>query len=606
MYPTVQVLRLIPPSLAIEVSWKAVQHITHVLTRSPDADLNRKLVNLLVHTDWPDKYVKQIDKVVFPVIVKCQALSEDVHYWMCWLSNSHDDHRMLKRFLAYVNSHGCYDGQLERIFISATQNQHFLDKLIHRKMENANVDEVPVQLRSMVFLLRLICSIETVSFSEEVLETLSELDSAFTGNGLARSLYLELKRVFMLQSRIYFHLPRLDISPFAKSFNVIDFMTSNLALDSINYIRIEPILRENLAINREITSQNATDLQTTELELYDQFTVIRMFRAAICGTHDTSNQIAVCKRSFRSIETLQGFSCTLECCVALLFLRWDHLTHAELDQTIESGSESESQPMRQTDAEIESRVKHIKYERQGFVCNADNLTLILKTLRQAIAKRRHSDEFPNHSLEDLQRFEDVADVVADFNWRLSLLRKKDADVSNPSVVDIKKYMLKHQANSEHKTKKSISTDDESDVKATDANGPPADAPEGAARKQRRRKSDRWSATLPRRKPKKKVPFGKADSSRQLSFSHSTENERRISKEIIAGVRKCVNSSDESDEPEVNNVCMWSRRGRSDGSKCMLSKMLGSKEHLMTVCMNQGDLKATRQMIKVSVVSFVFI
>lgn len=605
MYPTVQVLQIIPPILAIDVSWKAVQHITHVLNRSPDSDLNNKLIILLVHTDWPDKYVENIEKIVFPVLAKCRTFNEDVNYWTCWVSNSQNTPQMLQRFLVYLNTKTNYTiFSKEDIFMSATRMVHFFEKEIYQDKNETNQQGVSIQTRSTLYLIGLINSLETIPFCEGILERLQQLDSVFTDNRLGRSLYLELKRMFMLQSRLYFHLPRLDISSFAKTFNVIDFMNSELALDVINYIRIEPILRENQTINLELFGKDSVDSQSTELELYDQFTVIRMFRAVICGSHDSANQIAACKRSFRNIETLSGFSTLLECCVALLFLRWDHLTHEELDQTIESGTESDNQPLRQqqTDVEIESRVKHIKYEKQGFVCNIDNLSLILKTLRQAIAKRRHSDEFPNHSLDDLQRFETVSDVIADSNWRLSLLRKKDAEVSHHTVVDIKKYMLNHHVSSLGKSK-SISTDDESDTNTLQVDSSvPVDS-DGVVKKPRRRKSDRWSETLPRRKPKKKMPFGKGDSSRQISFSHSTENERRRSIEI-GGIRKCPNSSEESDGQEVN-VCMWSRRSRSEGRKCFMSKMLGSKEHLMTVCMNQGDSKATRQLIKVSKIILTF-
>lgn len=584
MYPTVQVLQLIPASLAIDVSWKAVQHITNVLNRSPDADLNRKLINLLVHTDWPEKYVHSINRLVLPVLAKYRNSNDGIDYWTRWIANSHNDQRMIKRFLDYLKIETRYlPNSIEEIFMNATQNVHFLEKLIYRKNEITISEEVPLQIRSLIYLIQLINVLESIPFCDDNLERVLQLDSTFTSHGFVRALYLEVKRVFILQSRLNFHLPRLDITSFAKTFNVIDFMTSNLTLDAINYIRIEPILRENQAINRELFGyQEPRDQScTSELELYDQFTVIRTFRSVICGSHDIANQIAVCKRSFRSIETLKGFCVTLECCVALLFLRWDHLTHIEPDQTIESGTEeSDKHMVRQipTDTEIELRSNNIKYEKQGFVCNVDNLSLILKTLRQAIAKRRHSDEFPNHSTEDLQRFEAVADIISDTNWRLNLLRKKDSDVSNHMVVDIKKYMITY--NRDQKIKSS-STDDDSDV---------------IEKKERRRKSDRWSDTFPRRKPKKRVPFGKGDSSRQLSFCHSTENERRKSIEI-GGIGKCAHSSEESDGPEVN-VCMWSQRSRTEGRKCVMSKMLGSKEHLMTVCMNQGDLKGTRQMIKV--------
>lgn len=605
MYPTVQVLQIMPSILAIDVSWQAVKHMTDVLNHSHDADLIKKLTNLLVHTDWPDKYMQQIEKTVFPVMSRCRAISEDaVSYWTTWVSKSSNEHRNLKRFLDYLNAqHDSYAPlSNEAVFMSATQKVHFLETFIYRDDEISKQDAIPLQTESLVYLIRLVQSLEKSLFCEEILERLLKLEPVFATEGLARVLYLELKRVFVLQSRLYFHLPSLRINTFAKTFNVIDFLCANLALDTVNYFRIEPILRENLHINLELFGPDCSTAQSSELELYDQFTVIRMFRALICGSHDRSKQLELCKRSFCSIETLHGFTNTLECCVALLFLRWDHLTHAELDQTIESGTDTDNQllprPAAHTDGEIEARVKHIKYEKQGFVCNVDNLTLILKTLRQAIAKRRDSEDFANHTLDDLQRFERVADIIVDSNWRLTLVRKKDSDTTYRTMVDIKKYMLiTDQGHSDQKPKSS-SSDDESDTNASggiDSAVPASDL--GANRKWVHRKSGRRNATLPRRKPKNKDPFVKGDSSRQLPFSHSTENERRWSIGI-AGVR--ANSSEESDGQEEVNVCMWSRRRRTEGRKCVMSKMLGSKEHLMTVCMNQGDLKVTRQLIKVSV------
>lgn len=593
MFPTIQVLRIIPTKLCVDVSWKTVMHMTNILDRS-DSELSLKLVNLLVHTDWPDIYFESIEKNVFPALAKCRfAQLDSCDYWMCWTSSSRRTHRILGQFLEYIESNNRFKpNSKEYIFISATQKVHFLEKYMYQDGDLDN-EETTSQMSSTIYLIRLIRCLETIPFSEDILERMSQLILEFNYDSLGHAICLELKRVFTLQSRLYFHLPNLCITSFAKSFNVIDYMCTNLALDSINYLRIENILKENQSMNAMLLNLPSLDSVPSEMELFDQFTVIRIIRSVICGNHDSANQLAICKRSFRSIETIDGFVDTLQYCVALLFLRWDQLTHVELDRTVESGSESDFRAHK-LDSEIDDPpVRNKQFEKQGFVCTVHDLSLILKTLRQAIVKRRHSDEFTNCSQEIRNRFEVAAGVIADAIWRLSLIRTKyDGEIINhPLVVDIKRYMFAFFVTKRNsKSRVSETTDEESDTNDNEANS-------HVIRKTRRKNQERPNSTLPRRKPKRKIPFGKSDSNRQPSFSHSTENERRRSSKEIAS-KKCTNTSDESDGNEINSA-IWNRKRIAEGRRCVISKMLGSKEHLMTVCMNQGDLKATRQMIKVS-------
>lgn len=666
-YPTLPITRLLTAGTGVTVAWRAVQHSCELLRNTPTSlAIAQRLVVVLVHIDWPDDKLAQIRRTVFPVLdalldrADADCAPDDVttnaallaRFWLCWLSQpyslvlldflQHMQHASRHRVRPFSLAHAFHKatGASQTHFITDALSSDTTDEQVNRLLPPASE-----RLRAAVIAVRQLNTMQTAPIDETALQRLGDAVELFTnGNGLTRTVLLELCRLCTLQQKLYYHVTNLDVTALAGQFSVLDYMSGSLSLNQFDGDRARAILLANRTANRAIfglPDADAADEAVTEVDVYEQFTVVRRLVDAInnrSGDGAQNAALSECKRALRTIRSLTAFAECVEACVSLLFLRWDHVTHmTDLDRTVESGSESSESPPTAplvsdgvvaapatalaAAAERSRRHQRHRHERYGFICSADCLAAILRMLRWAIAQRVHTDEADG----TVQRLATVTSVIADGTWRLSLFRTMDQTTTLAAatesaaasataigvVIDAKRFLHEHRpvTASQQNTITSTSSSDELDTENGKVRGGEATVGlpdvvaggEGVGKRKRRPTTAtagrRINHTLPRRKPRKDRPFRKlASGERSMSFSHSTENERRRSTGGRAPYDCRMPGADDSDG-EMAVDPMDSYNGW-DGRRCVISKMLGSTEHLVTVCMNRGDLKSTRQMIKV--------
>lgn len=656
-YPSLQITRLLTAATGVAIAWRAVQHSVELLKKTPTSmSIAQRLVVVLVHIDWPDEKLTQIRRTAFPLL---DALLDEVeagadgvassvtHFWLCWLSQPHS--MVLLDYLQHMQTTSCQRRLRSFSFSHAFQlatcdhPAHFIADILSSGTDDEHVDAMlplaSVRLRAVVCAVRQLNVMQIAPFDETALQRLSDAAELFADNnaGLTRIVLLELCRLCRLQQKLYYHVANLDVTALAGQFSVLDYMSGSLSLGKFDGERARAVLLANRTANRVILQLPAEDdadamAVVTEVDIYEQFSVIRRLAETIYNRSGDSGQttaaLAQCKRALRNIRALAAFAECVEACVVLLFLRWDHITHMDdLDRTVESGSESSATP---PTAPLESegvasvpsaavpaavvrsrRCHRLRYERHGFICGADCLAAILRMLRWAIAQRVHKDE----SDETVQRLAEVTAVIADGSWRLSLFRTLETPAPTavaPAMaidvtIDVKRFLHAHRpttANLQHTVASTSSSEENDDSGEATKRLPDVVAGGAGGGKRLRRKTatpaagGRINHTLPRRKPRKDRPFRKLTSGeRSMSFSHSTENERRTSG---SGTNRCRLPGGNDSEVTGMELAMDSMEsyGDWDGRRCVISKMLGSAEHLVMVCMNRGDLKCTRQMIKV--------
>lgn len=512
-YPTLQIVRLLPESLSTDLHYKALLALRG---QCDDENLAVRFINLLSNIDWPKRNLSAIQQHMFPTILDLTC--NKAFSWLCWLSGR--SIRTLKEFLQYQAQQGCIGLLSHRYaFIrAAVEKMHFMDEITY--------ENCPVDAKRALFISNLANeiyssdSLSTIKIDEQLYDTLE--------NGFTKSLLYELKRLCVLSSSLTYFVPK-----FAICYNVIDALAKEIDFGNCNPEIINSILLENCRNNQHIPLlMTTTTDRHSECDLFDQFMVIRLCLEIILDRSiDTAAEVKLkdIKTRLRNIYSIKAYVEALEASYSLLFLRWEHVEHVNLDRTIESGSETTSDNSNSTERR---RMHQQKFDKHGFVCT-NHVEAILKILKFSINQKKHSD----HSSDAFgERFTQIAEHINDSAWRLTLFRAELVN-SKRLPIDTKKYLTIHNTPTERKS----SSDEDANIEID-------------------RKSEKKSTA--RRKPRKRH------------------------------IRKLAGSNRSS--PMRDSIKTPSDR------RCIVSKMLGSPQHLVTVCMNKGDTETSRQIIKVSV------
>lgn len=434
------------------------------------------------------------------------------------------------------------------------KKKHFLE---NRIAKNFPLDILPDPLNQIVCLLKLIANIDHPRNDEKSLIQLNAIEANVYTGSLSHILLFELRRLYNMQNVLIYHISNYKCRLPANNFNIIDYLIQQLDISKFDYDTMRAVLVDNHRNNSQITELIDDKVEhnvSKELELYDQFSIIKLFVEIIMMNHNAEDfeevvetKIRSIKVRLRNVQRIAAYITVLEASYALLFMRWDHVRtpeRVELDRTIESGSESDR-------SQDESRKKSTKYEQFGFVCSADVLETVLTILRSSSTQKRHSDDFQEASTYLQDRFMGIYKRISNAEWRMSLFKSQPDSGMSAITMDVRKLLRQHVIDLPTRT----SSDDDGDQ--------PIQLVNTSAR----------NASLLRRKPRKKHPFRKPDGEKSISFSHSTENERK------------------SGDAMSRSISMSNKR-------CLVSKMLGPPEQLITVCMAKGDLSEARQIIKV--------
>lgn len=360
--------------------------------------------------------------------------------------------------------------------------------------------------------------------------------------GFSLKYYWEIER----QRKLMKFMKIKNFTDISKTFNLIDFLSMNLNLSQVDYHQIRNLINENFELNLKITEFK--NQENFESYLFDQYSTLRIFLEIIFI--DSSNLIEIesnllqIRIIFRNIKILSSFIELLECVFSLLFLRYDHQYDSrDLNETSDPAVSDEN-PEESHSSKNYSR--NYSKSPTGFICSKIIVLKILNTLKTIITQKKHSKQFEESSEKLKQKFHQISNYINDGLWRLSLFN------TNQLPENIKKFKNFNQKSvvqsyppDEHKT----SSDDEVVKEKIPQN---------------------------RRRPRKK---------RYLQKSDGTGESESTNHEILK----------KSFEEQSSN---------SSGRKCgpsIVTKMLGSSESLVAVCLISGDLENIKLIIKVRII-----
>lgn len=497
--------------IATDIHYKALMDMSSSL--NGDDEVAVRFINLLSNIDWPKQNLSEIEQHIFPMILDLTCSKElSYRFWLCWLSGR--SVQTLKFFLQYQTKQG-FSGLRSQRYRAAIGLSHFIEDITY---ENCQID-----VKRALFISHLVNDINSLD-SLSMIKIDEQFNNTFE-NGFTKSLSFELKRLLLLSSSLTYFVPK-----FSNCYNVIDALAKEFDFANCNPERINTLLLENYRNNQHIPLLMTTaKKRNSECDLFDSFMIIRMFLEIIldqnndtdCPTAAQTKQKDI-KTRLRNIYSTTAYIEALKASYSLLFLRWEHIEHVNLDRKVESGSESDSNS-------TDTRGMHQqKIDKHGFVCTMDHVEVILKILKLSISKKNHSDHISDTFGE---RFQQISNQINDAAWRLTLFRTELVNLKRLPINTIK-YLTMHKTPSERK-----SSSDEDDRIEID------------------RKSDKKTAT--RRKPRK----------------------RHINRSSPVKASNGINSSSDR--------------------RCIVSKMLGSPQHLVIACMNKSDTETSRQIIKVS-------
>lgn len=570
-YPTCQLLRLFP-SISADIFCKT---LVYNVKRLDTEENKQKLFNLLINFDLPATSIPKLEQDVFPLLFSHIKDNEEdrSRLWFCLVAALNQSHNVLKAFLEFYKKSILNDITKPSIFIRAIeQKSHFLEAIIIRKH---STDCLPSCLNDSLFVVKQIRNVYKSKFSnsQKILTQLNQIDLNRYAGSANRLFIIELRRLLSLHHSLNHHIPNIEIETFVASFNVIHYLWKNVDLASFEYATLKSILLDNQRHNVEIQlllqSQTAMDstADCTELELYEQFSIVKLILGAILLNYNTenyeeviSNRLTDAKKILRSIETFSVYVSIIETIFSLLFIRWEHIEHksnsndGNFDCSIDSCTESDLDS---------TKILIKKYEKVGFICTQLTVEGILYLLKNSVTQKRHSSKYAEADEMNRTRFNRIYDNITDALWRLSLFRFIENNLKISAQMEFSKILTVHSKLIEKRVSTSSTDDDEH----------PANEKNEMAN---RRKS--ISSIGIRRKPKRKY-FRRGDDERSVSFSHSTENEQKT-------------SGDTMTRSSLNNE-----------KRCIVDRMLGSAEHLAATCLRKGDLETTKTILKVRITMY---
>lgn len=513
-----------------------------------DVDKCNQFLGILINGQFSDELIARFELEIFPKLVNVLVTNKDIdqQFQLC-LAVACDD-KFRDRFL-FTADRLCVTDNLiskRRMFVlAAAAKRHFVDNFI-------NCDDVTRSTISNDVLQKILVSIQllrnadqqSIDYKQFVQEN-SEISKCPTKNHLRHNLFNELQRLLNLKE--FFsshHIPNIQLTSYASKFSVIDILYEHINVSKVDSLSVRSILKENRKYNQRFDfAGNGLVNQLTELELYDNFLVVKLLLEVIMDNqhvtviNDTSvDKLNDVKMILKNIDSIVTFTSILEMAFSLVFIRWDNIIHAgESIGSVRTMEESDSES-------TNSRKFSSRAEKNAFICSAVALDNILELLKNAALETFQSNAFVN-ALDSVKKsFLLQHKNINDAHWRVTLFRTNSTVTGSRSTSfvddDLRKYFTRHKPHAREQANGS-SDDDES--------------------------GSQQEASTYRRKPRKKNPLRKSVEDNNLVISISTEHEQR-------------------------SDAMYRR--------CPVSRMLGSPEHLATVCLNNGNFAATKDIVEV--------
>lgn len=361
--------------------------------------------------------------------------------------------------------------------------------------------------------------------------------------GFSLKYFWEIER----QQKLLKFIKIKNFTDISKTFNLIDYLSMNLNLSQVDYHQIRNLISENFEHNLKITEFK--NQESLESYLFDQYSTLRIVLEIIfmdsSNLIDIESNLLLIKIIFRNIKNLSSLIELLECVFSLLFLRYDHQYDSrDLNETSDPAVSDEN-PEESHSSKNHSR--NYSKSPTGFICTKIIVFKILNTLKTIITQKRHSKQFEESSEQLKTKFQKISNYINDGLWRLSLFTTSQLTENNTKFENFnQKSVVQPYPPDEHKS----SSDDEVSKEKTT---------QGL-----------------RRRPRKK---------RFLQKSDGTGESESTNLEILK----------KSFEEQSSN---------SSGRKCgpsIITKMLGSSESLVAVCLIHGDLENIKLIIKVRII-----
>lgn len=436
-----------------------------------------------------------------------------------------------------------------RSFVLATaKRQHFVERFID--CEDAAIGRSLLSsndvLRRTLYLVEVLRNGDRRPNDDATIKVINQFSVSSTRNCFRRNLFNEVQRVLHLKELISSYVPSIQLTAYAYKFNVIDILCEHASLSAIESHALIAILKANQEYNQRLNlcANDETVGRLTELELYNQYLVVKLLLEVIIensqfvALSDTSAvKLNEVKMLFNQIESVDALTNLLEIAFSLVFVRWDNLTPA-VDAHDSGGTADES-----GSESVRSR-KHVnRPEKNAFVCSAVVLENILNLLRNVVA----SNEAAVGGADSVKKsFCRVRNDINDAHWRVLLLNGTANGRSSFADEDFRNCFGKHKSQAQ-----------------VNSNGSSDDNESGS----------QPDTSVCRRKPRKKNHLRRSTDDKNLGISNSTEHEPKSD-----ALHRSMSGSDR---------------------RCAVSRLLGSSEHLATVCLNNGNFAATKEIVEVS-------
>lgn len=509
-----------------------------------------RFLAILMNSSFGTELITNFEPEIFPKLINALVTNKDIdqHFQLGLAFVNNDTFR--ERFFS-IQDRLCADDLISkrRMYVLAiAEKKHFIEMLINcddatRGMLSNN------GLNESLFIVQSLFNIDQLKDRKLHMQEISQLSTCSTDNSFKSNILNELQRLMNLEEMLISHIPNIRLTSYASKFNVIDILYENMNLSTIDSQLVHSILQENSKYNHRfklVDSEMGNHL--TEMELYNNFLIVKLLLKVIMANQHVTilnessvealNEVKILLNKINSIRTLINI---LDISFSLIFIRWDNLNQngasIDLDRTSESGSETNK-----------TCIRSKRNEKTAFICSATAIDNILKLLKDLAQQKLHSDGFVN--ADDLIKkifrrlYENISDAhrrVVLFYSNVSIAESRSTSFVND---DLRKYFNKHQSH----TRESSNASSDEEV------------------------NSQHETSVYRRKPRKKNPLRKSLDDKNLVISNSTEHEQKS-------------------DTLYRSVSTHERR-------CPVSRMLGSHEHLATVCLNNGNIEDAKEIVKV--------
>lgn len=553
----------------------------HTYAEMPQLMRERKwnLFSLLVNICVADKWLHRCEQTALPALFgHFDAMAEHLHELpIVLLANSS---------MALTKSYAKYESKLYGVnpftskaaFASAVGKRvHFLEHIIFDEFN----DRVPAHATDCINLVKIVITISNgVQRNKENFEDIRKqfeeqirADRMQSSGGGQLAVYNEIRRIFRLYQYMRvnkcfdYQMKLMALRSFAQRYNCIDslyaFDDGELIASTGNYASIRQLMTENQRLNERINAAvAAVTTKPSELSAYDQYYAIQlladiMFLNGRVKNYDEIVRIK-CNEVREVIDRLGDVGAFAECVeslYALLFMRWEHVNGNGTVGASKLEHSTSLTTFDETDTSEDDELGAKRLQRQqsnhkaGFVCSFIVLKNMLNSLHSAIVHRSADIDRSGASEAIGERFERLANEVADAKWRLSLFDVHNATAANRVQIPKETKQLLTPHYDDILSQAHSSSDDESEGRG----------------------SKKIAAPVARRKPRRKI-----SQRRQEPLVPSTEVERKLPTKPPLVPLPVVNGHD---------------------GRAIIGKMLGPPLNLVAVCMSSGDSNEARKIIK---------